>query len=474
MINNYESRMKNFVLKMAQTPIIIKKSEDKYSTTREEFLAKTSNNILDKKGFTFKSYKTDRERINKMIEDKNESDKYIPKTNRIKRKIKDWGENKLVQPSMRFTARCDLERVFDVLKGRELLFTEQKLLNNQMKNMGFDSQNVDDYFDESNSNLNTSRDFNIENNLINENKFLSQEEKMKKMRHNKIIQDRKKMIARRNIYLGNNKKSKNDSEENNNEANINGLHYTKHLREELYRKTHFKAMENLTMFKTSTMNHNLFKKWSNDDKKFQKKLKKDKILFYQSISKKFRNMLKESRDKINKKYHISLSHKDFNNNPKITKVKSENEFDEKELGLGENRRIFKDLEINKELMISNPLLYNLNFNSLKSEDKKYDELNKNKIKILKKLAFETNISKESSYAEYDNYGGDDLKREENIIIDGKYYKKSDTNLIADKLLSKCNWKEKKAKYKKQSGSGKLMFTNGLTLKEFETKYGIFP
>ena len=45
-------------------------------------------------------------------------------------------------------------------------------------------------------------------------------------------------------------------------------------------------------------------------------------------------------------------------------------------------------------MISNPLLYNLNFNSLKSEDKKYDELNKNKIKILKKLAFETNISKE--------------------------------------------------------------------------------
>ena len=475
MINNYESRMKKFVLKMAQTPIIIKKSEDIYSTTREEFLAKTSNNILDKKGFTFKSYKTDRERINKMIEDKNESDKYIPKTTRIRRKIKDWGENKLVQPSMRFTARCDLERVFDVLKGREFLDTEQKLLNNQMKNMGFDSQNVDEYDDESNSNLNTSRDFNLENHLINENKFLSQEEKMKKMRHNKIIQDRKMMIARRNIYLGNNKKNKNDSEENNNnDINTNGLHYAKHLRGELNRKTHFKAMENLTMFKTSTMNHNLFKKWSNDDKKFQKKLQKDKILFYQSISKKFRNMLKESRDKINKKYHISLSHKEFNNNPKIIEVKSENEFDENELGLGQNRRIFKDMEINKELMVSNPLLYNLNFNSLKSEDKTYDELSKKKIKALKQLAFEKNTSKESSFVEYDNYGGDDLKREENIIIDGKYYKKSDTNLIADKLLSKCNWNEKRAKYKKQSGSGKLMFTNGLTLKEFETKYGIFP
>ena len=169
-----------------------------------------------------------------------------------------------------------------------------------------------------------------------------------------------------------------------------------------------------------------------------------------------------------------MSHKEFNNNPKITEVKSENEFDENELGLGQNRTIFKDMEINKELMASNPLLYNLNFNSLKSEDKKYDELSKNKIKIIKQLAFENNTSKESSFVELDNYGGDDLKREENIIIDGKYYKKADTNLIADKLLSKCNWNEKRNKYKKQSGSGKLMFTNGLTLKEFEKKYGIFP
>ena len=266
MIKSYESRMKTFVLKMAQTPIIIKKANDKFSTTREEFLAKTSNHILDKKGFTFKYYKTDRERINQMIKDKKESDKYIPKSTKSKRKIIDWGENKLVQPSMRFTARCDLERVFDVLKQREFISNEQKLVKDQMVKMGFASQNIDEYDDES-SNANTSKDKdNIENNLINEDKFLTEEEKAKKMRHNKIIQDRKMMIARRNIYLGsyNSKKSKNGND-NDNDSNINqeingiSSHYAKHLREELYRKTHFKAMENLTMFKTSTMNHNIFK-----------------------------------------------------------------------------------------------------------------------------------------------------------------------------------------------------------------------
>lgn len=450
---------------MAQTPIIIKKADDKYSTSREEFLAKTSNKILDKKGFIFKYYKTDRERINQMLKDKNDLDKYIPKTNRPKPKIKDWGENKLVQPSMRFTARCDLERVYDVLKQREMLFAEQKLVNDQMTKMGFASQNIEDYEDESDNsemNNNTSRE-NI--NKINESKFLTEEEKMRKMRHNKIIQDRKMMLARRNLYLGLNhdKKNKNKNDQKGNLA--------KHLREELYRRTHFKAMENLTMFKTSTMNHNLFKIWSKEDKIHQKNLKKDKKLFYYGLSKRFKNLLKESKNKNMKKYSLSLNSKTIQN----CLNESENKIDEVGFGWGDNNKIFKDTEINKELMTSNPLLYNLNFNSLKSEEKIYDDkISKEKINTLKKLAFEDGNSNDNSYADYEGLDGDDLKKQENILIDGKYYKKSDTDLIADKLLTKCNWNEKKNKYYNKFGNGKLMFTCGLTLKEFETKYGILP
>ena len=55
LIKGYETRMKDYILKMAQKPIIIKKQKDKYSTSRQELLATSSNKILDKKGFQFKS-----------------------------------------------------------------------------------------------------------------------------------------------------------------------------------------------------------------------------------------------------------------------------------------------------------------------------------------------------------------------------------------------------------------------------------
>ena len=58
LVLKYENRMREFVLKMAEKPVIVKKTKDKFSTTRQEFFALTSNKILDKKGFQFKSYNT--------------------------------------------------------------------------------------------------------------------------------------------------------------------------------------------------------------------------------------------------------------------------------------------------------------------------------------------------------------------------------------------------------------------------------
>ena len=39
-----------------------------------------------------------------------------------------------------------------------------------------------------------------------------------------------------------------------------------------------------------------------------------------------------------------------------------------------------------------------------------------------------------------------------------------------KLLNKYYWNESKVKYKPDDGG--LMFTNGLTIREFEAKYGL--
>ena len=457
LLTNYENRITNFVLKMAHAPIIIKKNSDKYLTTREEFLAKTSKNILDKKGFTFKSYKTDKERVNEIVKHKNDLEKIIPKK---KTKSKISQQITMIQPSMRFTARTDLERVLDVLKGRELILKEQKAVQDQLSHLGFVSQNLDEYGDEDKTPH--SNDSEKE-----ENKFLSEEERQKKMIHNKIIQDRKNMVKRRNFFLGINNKNKKRVNE------IHNVNYARKLREELYKRTHFKAMENLTMFKASTVNHNIFRKWSNEDKIKQKSLSNAKKLFYQSLD--------SSKNKQNKNYfttNLAKKRKNYDREimsyGNLKRVKKINKKNENEVNiLKENDILFNSRDIAEEIEAINPLLYNLNFSSVKN-DINSANISIEKIQSLQKMAFEEKNSSDESDSKEEKFIMDDLKKEENIEIDGKYYKKSETDKIANALLNKCNWTEKKSKFNQKFGSGKLMFTNGLTLKEFEMKYGLVP
>ena len=264
LIKNYESRMKEFVLKMVEKPIILKKERDKYTTSRQEFFALTSNKILDKKGFQFKSYKSDKERINEFLKGKESLDKYLDQISKIKRKKekirKKQNEPKLIQPSMRFTARTDLERVYDILRKRELLYDEEKIIKNQLNKMGFSSQNIDDEDDED-INDETENNFMSINDTKSKNEVLSDEEKYKKELHNKIIQQRKNMINKRKFLLDVDHIKKIDNSK------------AKYLRGELYQRTHFKTMENLTMFRTSTINHNIFKKWKMEDEEKQQNIK---------------------------------------------------------------------------------------------------------------------------------------------------------------------------------------------------------
>ncbi len=524
LIKNYESRMKDFVLKMAQKPIIIKKERDKFSTSRQEFFASTSNKILDKKGFQFKSYKSDKERINDFLKGKESLDKYLEEISRIKKKKekirKKRNEPKLIQPSMRFTARTDLERVYDVLKNREILYDEEKIIKSQLAKMGFSSQNVesDDEGDgneeESDNNYNSNNNFNSFNNNYNYNSFsnkkneaLSDEEIYKKELHNKIIQQRKNMINKRKFLL--------DVEHNKKIDNSKA----KRLRGELYQRTHFKTMENLTMFRTSTINHNVFKRWKMEDEEKQQNIKIKNInnyhnnLFNGSTFSFFPNLNTGTFGSTGSKMNLKKAPKEFrqistfddivfndkknngnlknnvmnyynniktfgNNNNNGNNNKEENSFrknnsmsQKRQFNLIGNKKILEELEITKEIANSNPLLFNLNFNNVKNESSN-SPWTIDQLSVLKKMAFEKNENLDDSFsnAPYVRNDYDDLKKEENIIIDGKEYKKSETYKIADKILKKCNYNENKIKYKPYEGG--LMFTNGLTVKEFEAKYGL--
>ena len=94
---NYEKRMKDFVLKMAEKPIILKKERNKYLTSRQAFYALTSKKILDKKGFQFKSYKSDKERINEILKKKEVLDKYLEEVSRIKHRKEKLSKKKMNQ-----------------------------------------------------------------------------------------------------------------------------------------------------------------------------------------------------------------------------------------------------------------------------------------------------------------------------------------------------------------------------------------
>ena len=135
-----------------------------------------------------------------------------------------------------------------------------------------------------------------------------------------------------------------------------------------------------------------------------------------------------------------------------------------------NKKILEELEITKDIANINPLLFNLNFNNIKNENNVSPKV-ENQLNMLKKMAFikDENFEDDFNKNLFSKNDFDDFKKEDNIIIDGKEYKKSETYKIADKVLKKCNYNENKVKY--NSNEGGLMFTNGLTINEFEAKYG---
>ena len=144
---------------------------------------------------------------------------------------------------------------------------------------------------------------------------------------------------------------------------------------------------------------------------------------------------------------------------------------QKQFNFAGNKKFFEELEITKDIANTNPLLFNLNFNNYKNNSIITPKI-ENQLSILKTMAFEKNEKLDDSFTKilFDKNDFEDFKKEDNIIIDGREYKKSETYKIADKVLKKCNYNENKVKY--NSNEGGLMFTNGLTINDFEAKYGL--
>ena len=146
--------MKNFVLKMAESPLVLKNNIiNKNNNLLSSRLLTFSNTISKNKNFSIKNYKSDKQRVDEIMQNKAILDKYLDKIEKSKKKqekiYKITHEPKLVQPSMRFTARSDLERIYDLIKDKDNYYSKKKEIKRQLAKLGFKSHSIEENLDES-------------------------------------------------------------------------------------------------------------------------------------------------------------------------------------------------------------------------------------------------------------------------------------------------------------------------------------
>ena len=464
LLSHYEARIKNFVLKMSESPYLIKKYHRIY-TPKSVTQIPVTQTFYQKNAFSFKKFKSDRERINEILEKNAVLEEYYKKMKVEKERIKKIYQikfaPKLIQPNMHFQYK----------NGESII---NRKLANKIKELSTKSKSVDNYnieeTNEENENnndnasyINTQEENNNKiNNNTNKNVYdLTEEQIRRKNLHNKIIEDRKNMINTRKLLMnleGGNLEKKNH----------------KYSLGEIYRKTEFKAMENLNIFKTSTMNQPILKKWKKEDEEKQINIKLINLTEENNNNKRVTRNNKSNREIFNKK--IINTMKD-NDNPKLKKIYSMDEIDinnnseiysnmdnkdlynfnsnikdkpyieKRRLKLSEDKKILNNFNLTKVVSNTNPLLYKLYFLDVKSKDNNIG-INEDQFNQIKKMAFEE--KKSSVYVtsnENDKFEEDAHNEELNIF--NKKNKKQSVDKLVEKILTDTNWHLKnnyKSKY----------------------------
>jgi hypothetical protein len=421
---------------------------EKAKNYREESL----KNDTGLKPFIFKGFKTEADRIKEAIR----NNSFLYKTPSINKKknltkinnkeeINDLNisnpenakmninymiKNKIIlQPQMRFTARTDLERVYDSLNERFEKQNEKNILNRQLKNIGlysFDKPKdiikkatlLNNNYNKSLPNIiNTSESFfdcvpNRGYNIIKNYSYVKEDEK------EKIINQ---IYGKGNIYYV---PKYNEYKPWARKLDLNSEAWK--ILKEYHIKTHFKAAEEIAENKIIT-------------KKIDKERIRNKFLKKEKSKNKVIDPFKFE------KYHLNDSQKKIEYSEY---TKNENPFIEKK------KEVYDKSTLNA--------LSNLAF---KEPEKNISKSESEEEKIIEKNNSENNEN------EIDKKN---LVDEHNVLIDGElYYKDSQFDIIANKVLNSCKIYKKKSKYNNcflKKKQGKLMITHGLSVRDFEKKY----
>ena len=461
MYKNYEKRVKNFIIEMndPETKVEIKNYEGRINNPKTDM----SKEKEIQKPFIFKGYTTEEDRIKDSIkrnrylfnlpdydDEVNNSNKK-EKTevnnqsainsfnkdihNKFKKVIKKVNISRnnlitkaevdkykyilkndlIIQPEMRFKPRTDLERVYDMINGYKYGIAKREILDKQLKNVGLYK-----YKNSNELKRKITKEIKIEN-ISSDSENENDSENFKTKSHIKKVDEHEKG----RLYF--NPKSVDykikpwmKRTDLNADAYkiLNSYHY----------KTHFKAAEEVA---------------ENKSKKDKNKKNKYCLLLpnlFQNRSTNNFEIYNSTYDNINKN----------------------------------NDLIF---ELNEEIENMNKMNYDKNKNPFKKKEK-FEE---KKIKLLGDIAFkptlqqnnERNVESEDFLDE--NKMFDKNIDEDNIMVDNHIFnKKNQFELLTNKILDKCNVFNHKSKFNNtilKKRNGKLMFTRGLSINQFEKKYG---
>ena len=372
-----------------------------------------------KENIKLKPFMTDKMRIEKFLESKKKENDFINKkhkknimTSDIEEKNKFEEKEKAkkdnyLQPTMKFRPRTDLERIFDTINLNYFGKISKNLVNEQLKSLGL----LKVYSNKKNSNI--------------QNEYSLLREKLK------VNPETLDYLIKEKQRLEQGPKTKEIHELINNMDNI--IQINKEIKTDKINKE--------TMFGNSS---------ENKEKKY--KIKRKNLNNFLA-----KNILGEYQKKTHFKALCTYSLDLEDNNYKDKKIVRYNSLDN--LDYFKNDNDITPYQFKKKFKrdkLYSPNKMNYLRHLFNSEEKKPEIQKPEKDRRIIEMEAEQNKL---------------LRRQNNVLINGKYYNKKDLKGISNALLKKCNYVSKHFE-PKNSGNGKLMFTRGMTVNEFAKKYGL--
>ena len=333
---------------------------------------------------------------------------------------------KYLQPIMKFKPRTDLERIFDTINSNYYGKIDKNLINEQLKSLGLVTvyNKREPILQSEYSLLREKLKVNpdILNYLVKEKQRLEQEPKTKEI--NELISNMENIIHINKGILSIHKQKKfsylnqNSKTLKNKRRNMNNF-LAKNILSEYQRKTHFKALCTCSLdlndsYKKNKLNIEVNK----DSYNSQDKYSSFKSLYNKRIDDNNNKKLNNSKYGL-----ISLYKRQFHKKKKYTS---------------------KEMDYLKNLFTQHIDGRTTFGGAVDGHRKLFDDEN------------EANLI---------------IRRGNNILINGKFYKKNDLKGISNAVLKECNYIRKYFDTE-NAGEGKTMITRGMTVNEFTRKYGL--